>query len=77
MIVLYKPDHTVHYEWVYNRADIDRAKVVWAREMQDNREWLRYFQDWRGRRVWLLKADEDPPRLLPLPCDQSFSLTGP
>ena len=53
-------------EWVYNEADIDGAKVVWAREMDtaQNRKLLEYF---KGRSVWLLKVDEDhsSPKLLP------------
>jgi len=44
-------------EWVYNRADIDNAKIVWARDMgpTDNAELIRYFKD---RSVWLLQPDE-------------------
>jgi hypothetical protein len=43
------------YEWVYNRAHIDDAKVVWAQDMgEQNAELIRYF---RGRRVWLLDPD--------------------
>jgi hypothetical protein len=38
-------------EWVYNRADIDGSKTVWARDMgpQANQELLRYYA---SRHVW-------------------------
>jgi len=64
VIVRYGPDHDLNREWVYNAADIDGAKTVWARDMgdRDNQELLRYFHD---RRVWYLNADQTPPRLGP------------
>ena len=45
-IVRYSPGHNALDEWVYNEPDIDRAKVVWAREMDadSNEELLRYFE---------------------------------
>jgi hypothetical protein len=57
VILRYGDSHNFHSEWVYNRALIDSADVVWARDMspEENRELVRYFQ---GRRVWLLEVNE-------------------
>jgi uncharacterized membrane protein len=62
VIVQYAPGHDVHAEWVYNAADVDRAKIVWAREIpgQDLSPLLAYFRD---RRVWVVEADRLPPKL--------------
>jgi hypothetical protein len=66
VIVRYDPQYWPEPDWVYNEADIDRAPVVWAREMDDSqdRKLLDYFKD---RRVWLLEADTQPVRLVPYP----------
>lgn len=66
VIVRYGPKHSYHAEWVYNEADVDAAKVIWAREMDDdqNRRLLEYFHD---RHIWLVEADEMPPRVTPYP----------
>ncbi len=63
-LVRYRPEHDFFEEWVYNRASIDAAPVVWAREMDDasNRELTRYFAT---RRVWLVDADATPPTVSP------------
>ena len=63
-IVRYAPDHDYMGEWVYNHADIDGAKVVWARDMDrdHNRQLLDYFKD---RQAWLIEPDQTPPRLSP------------
>ena len=64
VIVRYAPHHDFDREWVYNEADIDAAKVVWARDMgrSANRELLDYFRD---RKVWLVEADSPAPQLQP------------
>ncbi|MEW6730543.1 MAG: hypothetical protein AB1489_04300 [Acidobacteriota bacterium] len=66
IIVRYGSEHALGSEWVYNRADIDQAKVVWAREMDmaHNCALINYFRD---RQIWLLIVDNDelPPQLLP------------
>jgi hypothetical protein len=66
VIVRYGSQHSPHREWVYNEANIDGAKVVWAREMDtaQNRKLLEYFAD---RRVWLLEPDVPEPHLMPYP----------
>lgn len=66
VIVHYDKNHDPGNEWVYNSADIDHSKVVWARDMGDagNKDLLQYFNQ---RKVWLLDPDQSPPRLDPLP----------
>ena len=70
VVVRYGLEHNPEYEYVYNRANIDGANVVWARSMTEgeNRELVRYFKD---RRVWRLtvSADSAEPRLEPMPSE--------
>jgi len=56
--VRYAEDHNVHDEWVYNGADIDGARVLWARELDpiQNAKLFAYFKD---RSVWLVTPDTD------------------
>ena len=70
VIVRYSPDHEILGEWVYNRADIDNAKVVWARDMgaERNAELIQYFKD---RHVWLLEPDNKPPKRFAYECASS------
>lgn len=64
IVVRYDEDHNIHDEWVYNGAEIDGAKVLWARELdpQQNRELFSYFAD---RQVWLVTPDSDNTYLEP------------
>lgn len=72
-IVRYSPDHETFNEWVYNAADIDNSKVIWAREMDrpDNLALIHYYKD---RTVWLVQPDLDPATVTPYPTsDQSLA----
>jgi hypothetical protein len=75
ILVHYDPSHVLDREWVYNDADIDQAKVVWARDMgeRDNQELLRYF---RNRKVWRVDPDELPTRLDPVSPSSSGEDSG-
>jgi hypothetical protein len=66
VIVRYGPDHNVDRDWIYNTPDIDRSRIVWARDMgeEQNLELLRYFHD---RHAWLMSGDQSPPQLEPYP----------
>jgi hypothetical protein len=46
-LVRYENQHNVEGEWVYNSANIDAQKVVWARDMgeAENRELLHYYSE--------------------------------
>ncbi len=63
VIVNYGHQHNVDWEWVWNAADIDHSKIVWARDMgtQADQELLDYF---KGRRVWRLNGDDPKPELI-------------
>ena len=66
VIVHYGPYHHPNQEWVYNGADIDNSKVVWAREVspKSDADLIRCLP---GREVWLLRADDSPQRVVPYP----------
>jgi hypothetical protein len=58
VLVQYGPHHSFNDEWVFNEADIDAAKVVWARDMglPKNCELVNYFRD---RVIWSIEIDDD------------------
>jgi len=62
VLVHYSPEHNVHHEWVYNAADIDRAKIVWAREIP-GRDWTTLLDYFKDRKIWMVGADDSPPKL--------------
>jgi hypothetical protein len=64
VVVRYSDDHNIHDEWVYNGADIDGSKIIWARELdaEQNAKLFAYFKD---RHVWLVEPDVDNTEIKP------------
>lgn len=64
VFVRYAPQHVFQDEWVYNEADIDGARIVWARDLgaAEDERLIRYYPH---REVLLLDPDADPPDLAP------------
>ena len=64
VLVHYRPNTPSALNWVYNEADIDDSKIVWAWDMgaSDNQELIDYFKD---RDVWELEATANSPEFSP------------
>jgi hypothetical protein len=64
VIVRYEDTHQPFDEWVYNDANIDASKVVWAHAMspREDKQLIDYFP---GREVLLWEPDHIPPRMSP------------
>ncbi|HWG21497.1 MAG TPA: hypothetical protein VG225_13285 [Terracidiphilus sp.] len=64
VFVRYAPQHDSINEWVYNAADIDRSRVIWAQEMDpgSNADLVRHYSD---RDVWLVQPDVQNDTLSP------------
>ena len=70
VIARYWGNHEPFDEWVYNAADIDNSKVIWARDLgaAGNLELIHYYKD---RTVWLVEPDAIPARISPYPFQES------
>ena len=57
VLVRYGPEHSVHEEWVYNGADIDGGKIVFACDLgsEENEKLFSYYRD---RTLWLFAPDD-------------------
>ncbi len=64
VFVRYWPQHIFQEEWVFNGADIDGSRIVWARDLgaAEDEKLRHYYPD---RAAWLLEPDARPPRLSP------------
>jgi hypothetical protein len=65
-IVRYGAGHEPQDEWVYNSANFDTSKVVWARDMstEDNLELVQFY---KNRTAWLVEPDAAPVRMTKYP----------
>ncbi len=63
ILVRYAADHNVHQEWVYNLANLDDAKVLWARGESDiwNARLIEKYQ--ATHTIWELEADDAEGRI--------------
>ena len=64
VFVRYSPQHIFQDEWVWNDADIDAARIVWARDLgpSENEKLRTYYPD---RTALLLEPDSRAPKLTP------------
>ncbi|HYW66956.1 MAG TPA: hypothetical protein VFB10_09655 [Candidatus Dormibacteraeota bacterium] len=76
VIVNYSETHSVHDEWVYNGADIDGSKVVWARDLgpEQNANLMAYFKD---RTVWVVEVGSEDATLAHFTEDSSSAPPAP
>ncbi|MGI8743181.1 MAG: hypothetical protein ACR2NN_11550 [Bryobacteraceae bacterium] len=53
-----KTDERNLFQWIYNAADIDRSRIVWARDLgpEANRKLIDYFS---GRQVWMVNPNSE------------------
>lgn len=68
VLVSYRRVREGQRHWVYNEANIEDAKVVWAHQM-DTVQNCKLAQYFKQRRIWSLELDEVPsiPELKPYP----------
>jgi hypothetical protein len=54
-----KTDADNELQWIYNDADIDRSRIVWARDLgpERNAALVKYFA---GRDVWMVDPNLEP-----------------
>jgi hypothetical protein len=56
VFVRYGPKHNIHFEWVFNDANIDESRIVWAHSLPNGKddELLHYYPT---REAWILEDD--------------------
>jgi hypothetical protein len=57
VMVRYYKTHNYHIEWVYNGAEIDSAKILWARDLGEAQN-ERLFAHFKDRQIWIIQPDD-------------------
>ncbi|HYL35871.1 MAG TPA: hypothetical protein VEV17_08175 [Bryobacteraceae bacterium] len=58
VLVRYGTQHEIYEEMVYNRADLDHARIIWARSLSPDKDQA-LIEHYAGRQVWLLEDGRD------------------
>ena len=62
VIVHYGPSHPVFREWVYNSADLNQSRLIWARDLGEECD-TELMQQFSNRKVWIVEPDTNPIQL--------------
>jgi hypothetical protein len=65
VFVRYSPGYSIHDEWVYNQADLQQAKVIFAHDLSTERDQT-LLAEFPGRQVLRLTLSPAEARLAPL-----------
>jgi len=65
VFVQYSPDYSIHDEWVYNQADLQQAKVVFAHDLSTERDQA-LLAEYPGRQALRLTLSPAQAKLAPL-----------
>jgi hypothetical protein len=57
VLVRYGSQHELYEELVYNRADIDHSRIIWARSLGPDKD-QKLIQHYPGRHVWLVEDSQ-------------------
>ncbi len=76
ILVRYEEPYQLHSHWVYNHADVDASRVVWAHDLgaEENKRLLAYYPH---RQFWLLRPNRDPNWLEPYVDSQKIKSKSP
>jgi hypothetical protein len=58
VLVSYGPKHEIYQELVYNHADIDGSRVIWARSLSSESD-RQLIEHYAARQIWTLTEDGD------------------